>query len=209
MTIFRNGFLVAFLCIACIVGLQVTFLLAQAGGALQDLEISLSGVFSNAGDTLALARRTFAAQQGYYRDSASHVKALTKAAAIDAVELGRLIEHTDARLDRISSGTESTLASANAAASVLAQETQSVGEESRKLLEAGTDATNKAGDLAADPEIKQSLANLEQSSENLKTTTAEASQAMGYIRDMLSPTKKSFWRRLLEMMIPRPTVQIP
>jgi len=50
---------------------------------------------------------------------------------------------------------------------------------------------------------------------NLETATAEAAEASrntaeatGYIRDMLSPTKKSFWRRVLELLIPRPTVSV-
>ncbi len=34
---------------------------------------------------------------------------------------------------------------------------------------------------------------------------ANIEQSTGYIRDMLSPTKTSFWKRLLFLLIPRPT----
>jgi hypothetical protein len=216
MKTLRNSLAVAFLLIACIVGLQVSFLLAQADGALQRLELSLGGLLSTAGQTLALARSSLAAQQGYYRDSASHVKALTKAAAIDAIHFGRLIEasqrtmeNTDTRIERITAAAESSLDAARAAAATVADQTQSVGNESQTLLKAATETTNSIGNLASDTDLKQSLTNLEASTENLQKTTAAAAEATGYIRDMLSPTKKSFWRRLLELMIPRPTVNFP
>jgi ABC-type transporter Mla subunit MlaD len=211
----KDGLPAALLLLTCIVGLQINLLLAQAGGALDRLEGSVSSVLSSARETLDLSHRTLSTQQGYYRDSASHVKALTRAAAIDAVRLGRLIEssqraveNTDARLGRVSSSAESSLDALRAAASAVAEQTESVGKKSGNLMDAGTEAVEKAGDLAANPSLESSLAHLEVSSENLQKTTEAAAQSMGYIRDMLSPTKKSFWRRLLEMMIPRPTVRV-
>jgi hypothetical protein len=216
MKTLQMSFCTGLLFIACIVGLQVNLFFAQAGGALANIEGSASSVLSSARETLDLSRKTLATQQGYYRDSASHVKALTRAAAIDAVQLGRLIElsqraveHTDARLGRVSSSAESSLDALRAAASAFAEQTETVGKKSGDLMDAGTVAVEKAGDLAANPSLESSLAHLEVSSENLQKTTEAAAQSMGYIRDMLSPTKQSFWRRLLEMMIPRPTVSIP
>ena len=216
MKALQRSFGAGVLFIACIVGLQVNLFVAQAGGALDRMEGSVSSVLSSARETLDLSRRTLATQQGYYRDSASHVKALTRAAAIDAVQLGRLIElsqravdNTDARLGRVSSSAESSLNALRGAASAVAEQTETVGKKSGDLMEAGTEAVEKAGNLAANPSLESSLAHLEASSENLQKTTEAAAQSMGYIRDMLSPTKKRFWRRLLEIMIPRPTVSVP
>jgi hypothetical protein len=80
--------------------------------------------------------------------------------------------------------------------------------ESERLL---SDLRQK---LAA-PEIASTIEALNASAVNLETATAEAAEASrntaeatGYIRDMLSPTKKSFWRRVLELLIPRPTVSV-
>lgn len=216
LKVLREGLLAATVLLTCIAGLQVNILLAQAGGALTHLEASLSSLLSSAQGTLDLSRKTLATQQGYYRDSASHLKALTRAAAIDAVRLGRLIDqsqravdNTDARLARVSSAAESSLDSLRGAANALTEQTDAAGKKSGDLMDAGIVAVDKAGDLAANPSLESSLVHLETSSENLQETTAAAAQSMGYIRDMLSPAKKSFWRRLLELMIPRPTVSIP
>ena len=212
----RNALGIGLLFIACIVGLQVSFLVAEAGGALAGMESSASSVLSSTSEALGLARSTLSLQQGYYRDSASHIKALTKAAAIDAVQLGRLIEKVDGRVDGVADAAEKSLGSIRDGATTIAGESTHLGDEARPLLQAATDATQKAGDaagdlsrIAGDPDLKRSVAALESSSENLNKTTAEAAEAMGYIRDMLSPTKKSFWKRLLYLMIPRPTVGLP
>lgn len=209
MKYLRDGLIIGGLFIACIVGLQISYLLTQASKSLGDTATSAGSVLSKASATLDLSNTALKTQQGYYRDSASHVKALTKAAAIDAIRFGRLLDDAGAHLERISSAAEASLDSARAAASALAVQTEAVGNESRTLLQAGTETTRSVGDLARDSSIKKSLENLETSSENLNKTTVAAEEAMGYIRDMLSPTKKSFWRRVLELLIPRPTVRVP
>lgn len=209
MKYLRDGLIIGGLFIACIVGLQISNLLTQASQLLGDTATSAGSVLAKASATLDLSNAALKTQQGYYRDSASHVKAFTKAAAIDAIRFGRLLDDAGAHLERISSAAEASLDSARAATSALAVQTEAVGNESRTLLQAGTETTKSVGDLARDADLKESLKNLETSSEDLQRTTAAAAQAMGYMRDMLSPTKKSFWRRLLELMIPRPTLRIP
>ena len=123
----RSGLYLAALLIFCFLGLQSSFLLSQAGIALAEVQSSASRVLLNASETVDAARSTLTVQQGYYRDSASHVKALTRAAAIDAVQFGRLIEavrrsvdNTDARLDRISLAADASLGSLRNAADALA-----------------------------------------------------------------------------------------
>ena len=216
MSAIRNGLLTSVLLVICIVGIQIGFLLARIGRSLDRLDGSVTSLLSSAQITLDLSRQTLATQQGYYRDSASHIKALTRAAAIDAVRFGRLIdastsavENTDARLGRVSSSAESSLEALRGAANSLAEQAETVGSKSEDLIDAGTLAVEKAGNLAANPSLESSLKHMEASSENLQKTTEAAAQSMGYIRDMLSPAKKSFWRRLLEMTIPRPTVSVP
>lgn len=204
----RRSLAVGLLLIGWVLGLQAGYLLRQISETVNAQAEALRGTAGEARATLALARSTLVEQQGYYRDSASHIKALTKAAAIDAIRLGRLIERTDASLERMTAATESALAAAQDAARSVALQTESVGEDSQQLLEAATAATQQLGQLAADDNLRQSVAHLEATTANLEAATAAAAEATGYVRDMLSPAKKSFWRRLLELMIPRPTVRV-
>jgi hypothetical protein len=216
MNALRNGLCIGLLFISCVLGLQINFLLRQAGDALGEMTSSVSAGLWSATRTLDLARSTLAIQQGYYRDSASHVKSLTKAAAIDAVRLGRLIDTADTRLDRFASSVNGAVISGDAAAIAtrdaaqeLSRQTRLVGEAGTSLLQSGEDVTEELAELAGNRDIQNSLDNLETATRNLNNTTAESSEAMGYIRDMLSPRKKSFWKRLLYLMIPRPTITVP
>ena len=62
--------------------------------------------------------------------------------------------------------------------------------------------------LAGSPALVRSTENLERSTANLEKTTAATAEAAGHVRDMLSPRKKSFWRRLLGLLIPRPSIPV-
>ena len=208
MTAARNGLLTGLLVLACLLGLQATFLLRQMGVILNQQNEALLSAIAQSRGTLAFARSVLEEQRGYYRDSARHVKALTKAAAIDAIRLGRLLEKIDERTERLTLAAERAIQSAQGAAETAGGQTAEVGERAAALLEQATATVGNLDQLAAAPALAQSLENLEASTANLATATAAAAQAAESIRDMLSPTKKSFWRRLLELMIPRPTVRV-
>ena len=204
----RNALQMGLLFLACLVGLQVSWLIRQAAEILNAQHGAALAVFTEAQSTLALARASLAEQQGYYRDSARHIKALTRAAAIDAVRLGRFIENTDTRLERLTLASERALGSVESASESFSDQTEQLGNRSAALLEQAADAVSALDRLAADPALAQLLQNLKASSANLATTTTAAAEAAGHVRDMLSPAKKSFWRRLLELLIPRPTVRV-
>ena len=204
----RNALQMGLLFLACLVGLQVSLLIRQAAEILNAQHGAALAVFTEAQSTMALARASLAEQQGYYRDSARHIKALTRTAAIDAVRFGRFIENMDMRLERLTLASERALGSVESATESIRDQTEQVGNRSAALLEEAADAVSALDRLAADPALAQSLQNLEASSANLATTTAAAAEAAGHVRDMLSPAKKSFWRRLLELLIPRPTVRV-
>ena len=194
--------------LACLIGLQVSWLIRQAAEILNAQHVAALAAFAEVQSTMALARASLAEQQGYYRDSARHIKALTGAAAIDAIRFGRLLENVDARMERLTVASERALGSLESATESVGEQTEQVGNRSAILLEQAADAVSDLDRLASNPALPQSLQNLEASTANLATATAAAAEATASIRDMLSPEKKSFWRRVLELLIPRPTVRV-
>jgi hypothetical protein len=59
-----------------------------------------------------------------------------------------------------------------------------------------------------DERFDQMAGALAASSENTLRASANVAEATGYVRDMLSPAKKSFWRKVVELLIPRPQVSV-
>ncbi|HWP83966.1 MAG TPA: hypothetical protein VNN17_02145 [Terriglobia bacterium] len=59
-----------------------------------------------------------------------------------------------------------------------------------------------------DPTLTQTSANLAQSSANLERMSAAAADSAEHVRDILNPRRRSFWIKLLEFLIPRPTVRV-
>jgi len=164
---------------------------------------------------MLLARSVMEEQRGYYRDTASHIKALTRAAAIDAIRFGRLIDKMDQRTERLTTAAETMMLEAKDALAGVQDSSQAVanvanqlGDQPRLLLEASTEAAQALQRRADDPNLNAAAESLAQSSANVERMTASAAEATGYVRDMLSPQKKSFWRRILELMIPRPSINI-
>ncbi|OFV98236.1 MAG: hypothetical protein A3F68_10085 [Acidobacteria bacterium RIFCSPLOWO2_12_FULL_54_10] len=211
----RSGLLTGLLLLACIIGLQITYILHQASASFAEQHLSALDVAQEARQTMLLARSVMEEQRGYYRDTASHIKALTRAAAIDAIRFGRLIDKMDQRTERLTTATEAMLFVAKDALAGVQDSTQAVanmanqlGDQPRLLLEASTEAAQALQRRADDPNLNAAAESLAQSSANVERMTASAAEATGYVRDMLSPQKKSFWRRILELMIPRPSINI-
>jgi len=200
----RSGLLL----VACLVGLQVSWLIRQAAEILNAQHGAALAAFAEVQSSMALARAGLAEQQGYYRDSARHIKALTRAAAIDAIRFGRLIENADARMERLTVASERALGSVESASESVAEQTDQSGREARQLLAESTATIAALRELAEAPEIRNSLTQFEASNRHLTGVMQAGEEAIGYIRDMLSPTKKSFWRRLLELMIPRAAINV-
>jgi hypothetical protein len=70
-------------------------------------------------------------------------------------------------------------------------------------------AVEQASGRLSDGRLGQIADALVIASQKASEATANTAEATGYIRDMLSPHRKSFWRRLLDLLIPRPTVDVP
>ena len=90
----------------------------------------------------------------------------------------------------------------------IAEDSRRVSQPLAGLIETTTATANSLNELASSPEIAGTLSSMNAATSHLAGATKNVEEATGYVRDMLSPTKKSFWRRLLELMIPRPTLGV-
>ena len=211
----REALLASLLLVGCAVGLQMSYLMVQAGQIGNRLEEELlatshqaqatllytQAVLSSARGTTEILRRSAEQQMGYY-------EAIGRRSSLVLGELALLLRHTDERMERITTSSEHALESLAAMSNEAATQTKDVGEQSGILLTTATATMAALQETAESQAIPQSLEHLEAASRNVEGATEAAEEAMGYVRDMLSPAKKSFWRRLLELMIPRPTVGV-
>jgi hypothetical protein len=145
---------------------------------------------------------------GYY-------EAAGRRSALALADLDLLIRRTDQRLERIAQAAEAVSAEAGRAAyeagalaGVLREQTQAIGSAGSELLAASTGAVQQLNARLGDERFDQMAGALAASSENTLRASANVAEATGYVRDMLSPAKKSFWRKVVELLIPRPQVSV-
>lgn len=173
-------------------------------------------------DTLRIGRSVMAEQRIYYR-------ALSKMVVRDANRLGKaigsaeqVIRNEDARLmeshrqineladelNRSAHAGMDAIQQIGVASDALARQIDSVGASSQQILAQGTAVLTALHDRLHDPSLAQTSAKLAQSSANLERMSAAAADSAERVREILNPKKRSFWIRLLELMIPRPTVRV-
>ena len=191
----------AILLAACGVVLQLGFLLSQIGE-------SLNGLHSRAARTLDVIHQATIEQRRYH-------KAFARAAAIDAARLGKLIENTDRRVERITREIENTARASRAAmvkaghaAAAAGVQAGDAGYELQLLLAAGRGALENVERLAGDPALHRAARGLEETAANSARASGAAAEAAGHLRDAVSPRRKSFWRVLIEWVLPRPTIPV-
>ncbi len=189
------------LVLAGVLLLQLSFLVAQVAEALADVHAQFSRAMTKADRTLAIVRETTEQQRGSYEEIARY-------SAQSLANLSRLIERTDSRLETLLPAAEELLREASDSTEVLSAQVTAVGSEAEELLREGRATLAGVEQAANRPEFRESAARLARSTENLERMSAAAAESSERVRDMLSPTKKSFWRRLLELMIPRPTIRV-
>ena len=211
----REALLVSLLLVGCVVGLQVSYLLAQAGQIGNRLEEELlatshqaqatllyaQAVLSSTRGTTEILRRSAEQQMGYY-------EAIGRRSSLVLGELALLLRHTDDRMERITTATEDSLKASGQAMASVAEDSRRVSQPLAEFIETTTATANSLNELASSPEITGTLSSMNTATSHLAGATKNVEEATGYVRDMLSPTKKSFWRRLLELMIPRPTLGV-
>jgi hypothetical protein len=189
------------LLLACAAVLEATFLIRQLSASVEDLHAETARAISNADRTLAIIRETTEQQRGSYEQ-------IARGSAESLANLARLIQRTDERLDKLMPAAEALLTNSAAAAEALSRQTEDIGRETSELVRASRAAIESVERAYKDPALEEAAASLARSTANVERMSAAAAESSERIRDMLSPTKKSFWRRLLELMIPRPTVRV-
>ncbi|MBI4479432.1 MAG: hypothetical protein HY651_05375 [Acidobacteria bacterium] len=223
MNSLRNGLACALFASLTVAALQLTFLLAQAGEIARTAENELlrtsdqaqatllysQAVLASIRGTTETVRKSSIEQMGYY-------EAIGRRSSMALARLELLIAHTDARMERMTQVLENSSARANQSmdqigelAASLREDLHELSAQGTDLAEASTAAVARLDQRLADQRLDQFATSLAESSENTAQVTAHVAEATGYIRDILSPKRKSFWRRLLELLIPRPTVSVP
>ncbi len=211
MNALRQGLLIGLLVIGCALGLQVSFLLLQAAQVAAESQL----LVADARARMVAASRNLNAiliQLGLASDE-------WRRASLYSGEISKrtaqLIVNADARAERVTRAFELTAQEAQAdlhkiglAAAAVGKRSDQVGYEAAHLLASGTAAVESLDRLARTPAWEAAAADLARSSANLEKATANTAEATGYIRDMLSPRRRPFWRRLLELLLPRPVAAI-
>ncbi|MGH9576121.1 MAG: hypothetical protein ACRD3R_01705, partial [Terriglobales bacterium] len=102
----------------------------------------------------------------------------------------------------------SALDDAGRAAAVAGARARDGGYELQLLLAAGRGALENVERLAANPSLPRAAAHLEQTAANASRASDAAAEAAAHLRDALSPRRRTFWRVLLEWLLPRPTIPV-
>jgi len=218
----RNALHAGLLFLAILVGIQLSFLFAQISGTLsawndaamrmnrtaQETLLSAQSVLASVRGTTEQVRRSAEHQLGYY-------EAVGRRTSNLIAEMTFLIRNTDERLEELTRATNSLLQNGAAATAEAGENFGRVTDQAGSTLAESERLLAELRETAAAPEVRGSLEAIEASAKNLETATAEAAEASrntaeatGYVRDMLSPTKKSFWRKLFELLIPRPAIAV-
>ena len=218
MPALRNAFLTGLLFIACIAGLQMTYLLAQLSASARRMEAQFTETARQAQTTLLYSQAVLASVRGTtetVRKSAEeqmgYYEAVGRRSALALARLDLLIQHTDARTERITRAAEAMAGhtgeisrQVSSVAAAVGNDAHAVSAHAADLLAASTQAVQDLQGRISDPKLEQIAEAIAASSQNTAQATANVAEATGYLRDMLSPKKKSFWRWLLELAIPRP-----
>ena len=223
MNSLRNGLACALFASLTVAALQLTFLLAQAGEIARTAENELLRTSSQAQATLLYSQAVLASIRGTTEtvrkssiEQMGYYEAVGRRSSMALARLELLIAHSDARMERMTQALENSSARADQSmdqigslAGSLREDLHGLSAQGSELAEASTAAVARLDQRLADQRLDQITSSLAASSENAAQATAHVAEATGYIRDILSPKRKSFWRRLLELLIPRPTVSVP
>jgi hypothetical protein len=166
-------------------------------------------VLSSVRGTTETVRKSAVEQMGYY-------EAAGRRGAMALARLEILIGRADAHMERITQAFERSSQHADesiehigALAASARADMRELAEKGTELLGSSTEAVEQARDRLTDGRLDHIADALVVTSEKASEATGNAAEATGYLRDILSPHRKSFWLRLLELLIPRPTVSVP
>ncbi len=211
------------LAVLVVVALQLTYLLTQAGELARSAELEMRRTTREAQATLVYSQAVLASIRGTtetVRKSAveqmGYYEATGRRSAMALARLEILITHTDARMERITQALErssthadESISQISALAASAREDLHDLADHSLELVEASTESVKHVNTRLADGRLDQIASSLAESTESTAQAAANVAEATGYVRDILSPKRKGFWRRLLELLIPRPTVSVP
>lgn len=215
----KQGLICGLLVAGIVIELQVSAYLAQVseattrmfaeGEALSE-EVRAAtqyaqGVLASVRGTTETVRKSAVEQMGYY-------EAIGRRSALALARLDILVNHADDRMERMARALEGISAHAQQnmdqvglLAASAQEDIHGLSVHGTKFLVTSTATMQRVDQRLADEHLDQIVNSLAETSEKAAESTANVAEATGYVRDILSPKRKSFWRRLLELLIPRPT----
>lgn len=177
---FRDFLLCVFLAVLCASVAKTFLLLDQASAVLSDLQSVTTTVSAAA------------------REQRSYYKATGKALAITTIRLGRLVENTDARLERLSQSSERTLETARESLATVTTGTEDLLSTANRELAIDGQVTRET--------LASARANLEEMRPLWPPLTRTAESVAGSTRSVevaLEPLRKPAgrWKRALMLFV--------
>jgi hypothetical protein len=171
----------------------ITFTARELQLTLQSTQAVLASVRA----TTEAVRRSSASQLGYYEAIGRRTSQLLAESTI-------LVRHTDHRLESLTYSTQDALRETQKEVARLGDTLEASADAADETLAAFSAAAEQAKTSLASAEIPRIADNLATASQHLARTSASAEDAMRHVSEVLAPTNKGFWRRLIEAFIPRP-----
>lgn len=218
----RDALHLCLLAICCAIGVAVFFLVVHADQAQGCLEQRLDGfvcegqrrmVFTFQNANAALIQLGLATDE--WRRASQHSSVISENVERLTDQENARLAATHQRMDELlvelrGSASAGTVAIGRFgdAAGELGRQTAQVGNAANGLLADSGAVMKRFDGIVADPSIGATVGSLAAGTAHLEHSLAEWDELVGYWRDLFSPKKRSFWLRLLEFLLPRPTVKV-
>jgi len=169
---------------------------ATTAAQLQSTLQSAQAVLMSVRATAEAVRRSSDTQLGYY-------EAIGRRTSQLLVESTLLVRHTDRNLARLTSSTENLLHASRTEVSQVRLALENSAASANETLGKISSVVKQTDATLARANLPAIAGNLSVASKHLAGASIAAEQALGHINEVLAPTHKGFWRRLLEAFIPR------
>jgi ABC-type transporter Mla subunit MlaD len=165
---------------------------AELNATLQDAQAVLTSLRG----TTESVRRSAVSQLGYY-------EAIGRRSSLLLGETTILIRHVDEHLAQVTDSSRQLMRQSQESAHLAGASLEETSQAAMQALRSIASLTFAAQNRLQDPAIAATIENLNDASAHLANSAATSEETLNSLRDIIAPTRKGFWRRLLEAVIPR------
>lgn len=148
--------------------------------------------------TAEAVRRSSVSQLGYY-------EAVGRRSSLLLAEATLLIRHADRDLRQLLRTTNQFLAHSQLRMDQLGAQLELSARSADAAFQSAAHLSARAQERLQSPAVSATLENLAAASDHLAASAAASAEVLHSLRAIVAPTRKGFWRRLLEAFIPRPS----